>query len=49
MLTDITIISLASQDSQSATLHLTTNEDDSAAERTAKLVEKYLNAGAGEN
>ncbi|RSH85394.1 hypothetical protein EHS25_004790 [Saitozyma podzolica] len=45
---DITIVSLASQDSQTATLPLATTEDDSTAERTAKLVEKHLNAVARE-
>jgi hypothetical protein len=45
---DIAIISLASQDSQAATLPLATTEDASAAERTAKLVEKHLNAVARE-
>jgi hypothetical protein len=45
---DIAIISLASQDSQTATLHLVTTEDDSAAQRAAKLVEKPLNAVARE-
>ncbi|GFZ50366.1 hypothetical protein JCM24511_08123, partial [Saitozyma sp. JCM 24511] len=43
---DITIIPLASQDSQSATLPLATNEDDPVAERTANLIEKHLNAVA---
>jgi hypothetical protein len=45
---DITIVSLASQDSQTATLPLATTEDDSAAERTTKLVQKHLNAVARE-
>jgi hypothetical protein len=36
---DITIVSLASQDSQTAKLPLAATEDDSAADRTAKLVE----------
>jgi hypothetical protein len=45
---DITMVSLASLDSQTATLPLAASEDDSAAERTAKLVEKYLNAVARE-
>ncbi|GFZ48405.1 hypothetical protein JCM24511_06153 [Saitozyma sp. JCM 24511] len=43
---DITIVSLASQDSQTATLPLVTTEDDSAPKRTAKLVEKHLNTAA---
>jgi hypothetical protein len=41
---DIAIVSLASQDSQTATLPFVTTEDDPGAERTAKLVEKHLNA-----
>jgi hypothetical protein len=41
---DIAIVSLASQDSQTATLPLVTTDDDSAAQRTAKLVDKHLNA-----
>jgi hypothetical protein len=45
---DIAIVSLDSQDSQTATLPLVATEDDSIAERTAKLVEKHLNAVAGE-
>jgi hypothetical protein len=45
---DINIVSLASQDSQTATLPLATTEDDSAAERTTKLVQKHLNAVARE-
>jgi hypothetical protein len=45
---DITIVSLASQNSQTATLPLATTEDDSMAERTAKLVDKHLNAVARE-
>jgi hypothetical protein len=45
---DIAIVSLASQDSQTATLPLVTTEDDSAAVRTAKLVDKHLNAVARE-
>ena len=45
---DITIVSLASRDSQIATLPLGTVDDDSAAQRTAKLVEKHLNAVARE-
>jgi hypothetical protein len=45
---DIAIVSLASQDSQTATLPLVATEDDSAAERTAKLVGKHLNAVARE-
>jgi hypothetical protein len=46
---DITIISLASQESQTATLPLATTEDDYATERTTKLVEKHLKAVAREN
>jgi hypothetical protein len=38
----ITIISLTSQASQTATLPLAATEDDSMAERTAKLVVKHL-------
>jgi hypothetical protein len=45
---NIAIVSLASQDSQTTTLPLVTAEDDSATERTAKLVEKHLNAVARE-
>ncbi|GFZ46026.1 hypothetical protein JCM24511_03760 [Saitozyma sp. JCM 24511] len=45
---DITIVSLASQDSQITTLPLATTEDDSAAERTAKLVAKPERRGKGE-
>ena len=46
---DITIVSLASQDSQTATLPLATTEDDSAAERTTKLVrETPQRCGKGE-
>jgi hypothetical protein len=45
---DITIVSLASQESQTAVIPLVTTEDDSAAQRTAKLVEKHLNAVARE-
>jgi hypothetical protein len=45
---DITIISLASQDSQTAMLPLATTVDDSAAQRAAKLVDKHLNAVARE-
>lgn len=41
---DITIVSLASQESQTATLPPAATEDDSAAERTTKLVQKHLNA-----
>ncbi|RSH89951.1 hypothetical protein EHS25_001937 [Saitozyma podzolica] len=41
---DITIVSLASQDSQASTLPLAPTEDDSAADRTTKLVQKHLNA-----
>ena len=44
----ITIVSLASQDFQTATLPLATTEDDSPAERTTKLVQKHLNAVARE-
>jgi hypothetical protein len=44
----IAIVSLASQDSHTATLPLATTEDDSPAESTAKLVEKHLNAVARE-
>ncbi|RSH89932.1 hypothetical protein EHS25_001918 [Saitozyma podzolica] len=43
---DITIVSLASQESQTATLPLAATEDDSVAERTTKLVQKHLNAVA---
>ncbi|RSH94163.1 hypothetical protein EHS25_003966 [Saitozyma podzolica] len=39
---DITITSLASQASQTATLPLAATEDDSMTERTAKLVAKHL-------
>jgi hypothetical protein len=46
--TDINIVSLASLDSQTATLPLASTEDDSAAERTAKLVGKHLNTVARE-
>ncbi|GFZ44382.1 hypothetical protein JCM24511_02104 [Saitozyma sp. JCM 24511] len=42
---DIIIVSLASQDSQTATLPLATTEDHSAAERTTKLVEKHNAVG----
>jgi hypothetical protein len=45
---DTTIVSLAFQDSQTATLQLTTPDDDSAAQRTSKLVAKHLNAVATE-
>jgi hypothetical protein len=45
---DITIVSLASQDSQTATQPLADTEDDSAAGRTTKLVQKHLNAVARE-
>jgi hypothetical protein len=45
---DIAIVSLASQDSQTATLPLANTEDNSAAERTTKLVQKHLNAVARE-
>jgi hypothetical protein len=45
---DITIISLALQDSKTATLPLASTEDDSGAERTAKLIDKHLNAVARE-
>jgi hypothetical protein len=45
---DITIVSLASQDFQTATLPLATTEDDSATERTTKLVQKHLNTVARE-
>jgi hypothetical protein len=45
---DITIVSLASQDSQTATLPLATTADDSATERTTKLVQKHLSAVARE-
>jgi hypothetical protein len=41
---NITIVSLASLDSQTATLPLATTEDDSATERTTKLVQKHLEA-----
>jgi hypothetical protein len=44
---DNAIVSLASQDSQTATLPLVT-KDDSAAERTAKLVETPQRRGKGE-
>jgi hypothetical protein len=43
---DITIVSLASQDSQTATQPFVTTEDDSAGQRAAKLIEKHLNAVA---
>ncbi|GFZ44349.1 hypothetical protein JCM24511_02071 [Saitozyma sp. JCM 24511] len=42
---DITTVSLASP---TAALRLVTTEEDSAAERTAKLVQKHLNAVARE-
>ncbi|RSH95776.1 hypothetical protein EHS25_000868 [Saitozyma podzolica] len=45
---DIAIVSLASQDSKTATLPLAAAGDDSAAERMAKLVHKHLNAVASE-
>jgi hypothetical protein len=45
---DITMVSVASQDSQNATLPIATTEDDSANERTTKLVQKHLNAVARE-
>ncbi|RSH89709.1 hypothetical protein EHS25_002260 [Saitozyma podzolica] len=41
---NITIVSQASQDSQASTLPLVPTEDDSAADRTTKLVQKHLNA-----
>jgi hypothetical protein len=44
----ITIVSLASQDSQTATLPLATTGDDSATKRTTKLVQKHINAVARE-
>jgi hypothetical protein len=46
---DITIVSLASQDSQTTTLPLVTAEDDSATERTAKLVENTSTLWQGRN
>ncbi|RSH89946.1 hypothetical protein EHS25_001932 [Saitozyma podzolica] len=45
---DITIVYLASQDSQTATLPLATNEDDSPTKRTTKLVHQHFNAVARE-
>ncbi|RSH83679.1 hypothetical protein EHS25_005583 [Saitozyma podzolica] len=45
---DITIVSLVSQASHTTTLPLFTTEDNSAAERTTKLVQKYLNTVARE-
>jgi hypothetical protein len=45
---DITIVSLASQESQTAMLPLVATEDDSAAERITKLVQKHLNTVARE-
>jgi hypothetical protein len=39
---DNTIVSLASQDSRTATLPLASAEDKSVPERTAKLIEKHL-------
>jgi hypothetical protein len=45
---DIAIVSSASQDYQTATLPFVTTEDDAAAQRAAKLVEKHLNAVARE-
>ncbi|GFZ47045.1 hypothetical protein JCM24511_04271 [Saitozyma sp. JCM 24511] len=45
---DIAIISLASQDSQTATLPFVTTEDGSVAQRAPKLVDKHLNAEARE-
>jgi hypothetical protein len=45
---DIAIVSLTSQDPQTAALPLVTTEDDSTAERTAKLVKKHLNTLARE-
>jgi hypothetical protein len=45
---DIAIVSLASQDFQTATRPLATTGDYSVAERTAKLVEKHLNPEARE-
>jgi hypothetical protein len=45
---DITIVSLASANSQTAMLPFVTTEDDSVAERTAKLIQKPLNSVARE-
>ncbi|RSH95865.1 hypothetical protein EHS25_000958 [Saitozyma podzolica] len=45
---DFTIVSLASQASKTAALHLEATEDSSMVERTAKVVEKHLNAVARE-
>jgi hypothetical protein len=45
---EINIVSLASPASQTAMLPLAATEGDSMAERTAKLVEKHLNAVAWE-
>jgi hypothetical protein len=45
---DVTIVSLASQASQTATLPLTAADNDSAAKRTAKLIENPLKPVARE-
>jgi hypothetical protein len=45
---DITIVSLASQVSRGSMLPITTSGDDSVADRTAKLIHKYLGSLAEE-